>query len=92
MNCFLEFVRSELWKKEGRLDKWKIAYSRTGKGSTFERAVDINSIFDLGAPRIGNFMYDMNEIQKLYIIEALSIVEKVLKQNKCELLKFKYNK
>lgn len=87
---FLKFVRNELWKKEGRLEKWRNAYSHTGRGSTYERAVDINAIFDLGAPRIGNFVYEMNEIQKMYISAALQIVQQVLSENKCELLKFEY--
>ena len=89
-DSFLEFIRSELWKKEGRLEKWRAAYSHAGRGSTFERAVDINSIFDLGAPRIGNFVYDMNELQKIYIATVLDIVETVLAENNCELLKFEY--
>lgn len=87
---FLKLVRNELWKKEGRLEKWRNAYSHTGRGSTYERAVDINAIFDLGAPRIGNFVYEMNEIQKMYISAALQIVQQVLSENKCELLKFEY--
>lgn len=87
---FLKFVRNELWKKEGRLEKWRNAYSHTGRGSTYERAVDINAIFDLGAPRIGKFVYEMNEIQKMYISAALQIVQQVLSENKCELLKFEY--
>lgn len=87
---FLEFVKNELWKKEGRLEKWRTAYDHTGKGSTYERAVDINALFDLGAPRIGNFVYDMNETQKMYISAALHIVQQVLSDNKCELLKFDY--
>lgn len=89
---FLEFVRNELWKKDGRLDKWRNAYSHTGRGSTFERAVDINAIFDLGAPRIGNFVYDMNEIQRMYIADVLEIVEKILTENSCVLSKFEYGK
>ncbi|MBQ2802560.1 MAG: hypothetical protein IJF07_01520 [Lachnospiraceae bacterium] len=89
---FLEFIRSELWKKEGRLEKWRTAYAYTGRGSTFERAVEIHSIFDLGAPRIGNFVYDMNEVQKLYISAVLEIVEKVLVENNCKLLKFEYGR
>lgn len=87
---FLKFVRNELWKKEGRLEKWRNAYSHTGRGSTYERAVDINAIFELGAPRIGNFVYEMNEIQKMYISAALQIIQQVLSENKCELLKFEY--
>ena len=87
---FLKFVRTELWKKEGRLEKWRNAYSHAGRGSTYERAVDINAIFDLGAPRIGNFVYEMNEIQKMYISAALEIVQQVLSDNNCELLKFEY--
>ena len=54
------------------------------------RAVDINAIFDLGAPRIGNFVYEMNEIQKMYISAALHIVQQVLSENGCELLRFDY--
>lgn len=87
---FLKFVRTELWKKEGRLEKWRNAYSHVGRGSTYERAVDINAIFDLGAPRIGNFVYEMNEIQKMYISALLEIVQQVLSENNCELLKFEY--
>ena len=89
---FLKFIRSELWKKKGRIEKWRNAYSHAGRGSTYERAVDINAIFDLGAPRIGNFVYDMNEIQKMYISAALQIVNKVLSENNCELLKFEYER
>ena len=87
---FLKFVREELWKKEGRLGKWRSAYEHTGKGSTYERAVDINAIFELGAPRIGNFVYEMNEIQKMYISSALHIVQQILSENGCELLQFDY--
>ncbi|MBD5482205.1 MAG: hypothetical protein HDR15_06750 [Lachnospiraceae bacterium] len=88
---FLDFIQKELWKKEGRIEKWRNAYSHTGRGSTFERAIDINAIFDLGAPRIGNFVYDMNEVQKMYISAALQIVKNALSKNNCKLLQFEYD-
>ncbi len=87
-DAFLEFIRHELWKNDTIMEKWEEAYSSSGKGSAGVRAKDVNAIFDLGAPRFKDYIYDMNENQKRYIKEAMGIVQTALEENDCVLLRF----
>ena len=87
-DAFLEFIRHELWKNDIIMEKWEEAYSRSGKGSAGVRAKDVNAIFDLGAPRFKDYIYDMNKNQKRYIEDTMGIVRTVLEENDCVLSKF----
>lgn len=87
---FIKFIRNELWKDTDQLNYWKKAYAHGGIGSTIDRRNDINFIFDKGAPKFGNFIYEMDDQQKKYVTAALSIVEDVLETNGCKLQKFRF--
>ena len=77
----MKFIRFELWEKSEMLEKWEDAYFRLGEGSAYVRAKDVNAVFDLGAPRFGNYIYEMNANQKKYILKTMNIVQTVLENN-----------
>lgn len=77
----MKFIRFELWERPKMLEKWEDAYFHLGEDFAYVRAKDVNAVFDLGAPRFGDYIYEMNENQKKYILKTMDIVQTVLENN-----------
>ncbi len=86
----LGFIKETLWTDKEQLARWNEAYNYRGRYSTNYRAVRISEIFDVGAPEIDKFAYNMTEIQKVYVKEIINMVEEVLKSHGSSLTTFRY--
>jgi hypothetical protein len=60
------------------LDAWREAFSYRGKGSTFERAQEINAIYESGAPIATTVM---TALTAEFVQEARSLVHKAIQDN-----------
>lgn len=86
----IEFIKKQMWKDSSQTKRWQEAYGFSGRYSTYFRASKVNDIFELAAPQIDNFAYNMTDIQKGYVMEVIGIVENTLKGHNCKLEKFNY--
>ena len=85
-----EFIKDEMWQNKEQLNRWEEAYVLRGRYSTFHRSAKINEIFELAAPQIDNFAYNMTDIQKQYIMRVMHIMETAIQNNNGVLEKFNY--
>lgn len=86
----IEFSKNALWQESEQKARWQDAYGYRDRYSTYLRSSKINDIFELGAPRIGNFAYDLSESQKHCIAVIFQIIEKTLGNYGCKLERFGY--
>lgn len=86
----VDFVKEHMWKESNQLARWEEAYKFSGRDSTFYRSAKINEIFEISAPQIDNFAYNMTDIQKRYVMEIITMVEEALKKYGCILERFNY--
>lgn len=89
-NKIAKFVAESMWRDQEQLERWIEAYSFTKQNSTYYRAAKINEIFELAAPQIGQFSYNMTDIQKQYVMKVIEIVESTLNEYDSELSRFDY--
>jgi hypothetical protein len=74
----LEFIREELWYDADQFRRWRAAYHYSGRYSTFDRAAKITRIFDIGAPRLDSFFYNMTDKQRIYAQQIINITANVI--------------
>lgn len=86
----VEFVKEQMWKDIKQIKRWQDAYDLRDRYSTYYRASKVNEIFELAAPQIDNFAYNMTDIQKQYVMAVIDIVESTLEMYGCILEKFNY--
>lgn len=86
----VEFVKNHMWQESTQMKRWEDAYKFSGQDSTYFRASKINEIFELAAPQIDNFAYNMTDIQKRYVMQVIDIVESTLDKYESTLEKFNY--
>ena len=84
---FRELNKKRMWTDDDPISGWKHAYDESGRGSRNRRARIIENIFDEAAPYLADIP-NMTEEQKEYLAEVVEMVEKVLNEYGCKLLKF----
>lgn len=78
-----------MWTEDRPIRGWRNAYNEMGTGSRKRRARIIENIFDEAAPYLSDIP-NLTEEQSEYLSEIIQLVEKVLNENGCKLLKFNY--
>ena len=78
-----------MWTEDRPLGGWRNAYNEMGTGSRKRRARIIENIFDEAAPYLSDIP-NLTEEQSEYLSEIIQLVERVLNENGCKLLKFNY--
>ncbi len=84
------FVKSKMRDHPDQLKRWKEAYDFSGTGSAAKRAVKVNEILESAAPHITLFYYNRTDAQKIYISEVIKIVEEILGQYRCKLVRSQF--
>lgn len=84
---FREINQRRMWTENRPLDGWRSAYNEMGTGSRKRRARIIENIFDEAAPYLSDIP-NLTEEQSEYLSEIIQLVERVLDENGCKLLKF----
>lgn len=71
------FAKNSLWKNTEPMKKWNEAYLCAGKGSASQRAYEIDRIFDIGAPILNNYVYNMRmkQEEEVFIKGVIMIVK-----------------
>ncbi len=84
---FRELNKERMWKNKKTYLEWGQAYIEAGQGSTIRRARRIEQIFDEAAPYLADIP-NLAENQKEYLASMIQLVDSVLKENGCEMLRF----
>lgn len=83
------FFRNSLWKT--KLRNWEIAYEYKGYGSTYDRAREIHSIFQKGAPLLDNYSPNMNMEEKEFVQGIVKNVVTAIEESKGKVIAFTYS-
>lgn len=86
---FRDLNQKRMWKDAAPHSEWEKAYYEMGTGSRYRRARIIEGIFDGAAPYLADIP-TLSEGQRIYLSEVVKLVEDVLTQYDCKLLKFNY--
>lgn len=86
---FKEFNQKRMWTDKQPFEEWKKAFSEHGKGAGYRRARIMENIFNEAAPYLADIP-NLTEEQRRYLSDVINLVDDILKQYGCRLLRFSY--